>query len=114
MGVLQSDNFVQLLMLTINVLNGLISLFFLGVGIYILLAKWGTLSGYFFGTGLILVLFGVILGSVSTMGQMVAFFWRKSAECTPSDLLVGTRMTYSYQILQAAIVGNLLSHHCKA
>jgi len=58
MGLLQSDNFVQLLMLVINVLNGLTSLSFLGVGMYLLLANWGPLSGYFFGTGLIFVLLG--------------------------------------------------------
>ena len=46
------------MMLIINILNGLISILFIGMGIFIAYSKWGAISQYLFGTGIILILLG--------------------------------------------------------
>jgi hypothetical protein len=53
---------IQFLMYTINLSHGITCLVLAGLGTYLLISQRGILAGYFFGTGLILVLFGGFIG----------------------------------------------------
>ena len=49
---------VQAVMYILNTLNGLISVIFIGGGMYIVLAPWGMMSSYFYASGVITILIG--------------------------------------------------------
>ena len=49
---------MQAILCVLNTLNGLISIFCIGAGLYIVLAPWGIMSSYFFGSGMITILVG--------------------------------------------------------
>ena len=52
---------VQAIMYILNTLNGLISIMFIGGGLYIVFAPWGIMRSYFFASGLITILIGGII-----------------------------------------------------
>ena len=63
------NNIILYIVYQVNVFYSLIGLCFLGFGLYLIFADWGTLNpGFFVGAGVITGLFGFIICIISWLG----------------------------------------------